>query len=83
MKSVAWKSRRWHEGLFAYIWEEGFCLHSGSIAWKEMLGAFFKRSPRVVKRSQDESTVDRTVSFTESLISDGDNLFDENEERKQ
>lgn len=67
MKSMAWKSRRLYEKLFAGIWQEGFSLHGGSTAWKEMLGAFFERSARMVKRSQEESTVDETVSFAESL----------------
>lgn len=67
MKLMAWKSRRCYEGLFADTWQEGFSLHSGSTAWKEMLGAFFERSARMLKRSQEESTVDKTISFKESL----------------
>lgn len=67
MKSMAWKSKRWYEGLFADTWQKGFSLHSGSTAWKEMLRAFFERSARMVKRNQEESTDDERTSFAEAL----------------
>jgi len=63
VKSMAWKSRRWCEGLFTEIWQ-GFLYAMEAWHGRKCLQHFFQ-SARMVKRSQEESTVKETMGFTE------------------